>query len=547
MVVEVQVAVKQRPLTSFEQSLLTRGIPTVRMVQDRIAEDMRRWLEPRLGELEKVVMAVIKQDIAAGRIEEPVVGVKADPPKPNSELATDKWWEEATTEWTRDAENWLSLSMAEAAKYQARRFNFYVDMRMINQAAFVYTQNTWQPDLIKIDGGMSIVKETRQRVWDAVWGWQQGLLPGTGLPALADHLAKTFDPVRANRIAVTEATRVFAEGSRAAWLSGAKPTDTDVAFGITAMRWQTAADELVCDTCKPLNGKQMLLNRDFPDIDGGVPPAHVSCRCWITPVKNPNPKLTPKGARKPSKSAIHGMRKQTLPDRVQGMLKMAARGTDPSMTLDQLAEKLEGVDGWTGTWRTAYTRSFKGLPRKALDFMCRRDQYSGQARLREVEGVTSCFRSEFGGPGGIDMEREYRTGMGRGAFVLRHELGHAYDWQLGGSQSYYSGGIRFSRAWQKYRSAAVGFAPDEVVEQVRSPRLKYSSNAAIGDIYNALGDKTAWGHSEEYWEQSGDKGRGRQIFANLFSLRARASQTIYNSLKEAMPDLIEVFEGALEL
>jgi len=241
------------------------------------------------------------------------------------------------------------------------------------------------------------------------------------------------------------------------------------------------------------------------------------------------------------------MRKATMPERINEMMKIAARGTKAAMTLDQFDEKLKETPGWTGTWRTAFTRSFKGTPPKVLEFMSRRYQYSGQMTgLQEVEGQTSYFGSVWGGPGIIAMEREYRTGMGRGAFVMRHELGHAYDWQLGGSQSYYSNGLKFMRTWKKYSSAARGFAPEELVEVVRSPRFKYSANSAIGDIYNALGDKTAWGHSKEYYERTGDKGRGRQIFANLFSLRAKKSQTIYNSLRKAMPDLIDAFEEALE-
>jgi len=205
------------------------------MVQDRIAEDMRRWLEPHLGELQVAVMAVIRQDIAAGRIEAPLVAQKADPPKPKSELATDEWWEKATSGWEDDAVGWLRESMGRAAEYQARRFGFHVDMRLVNQAAQVYTKMTWWPDLIKIDGDKSIALETKRKVWGSLDSWQRGTLGTRGLPDLTDHLAKWFDPMRANRIAVTEATRIYAEGSRAAWLSGAKPTDTGVAFGIVAI------------------------------------------------------------------------------------------------------------------------------------------------------------------------------------------------------------------------------------------------------------------------------------------------------------------------
>lgn len=541
----VAVRVKQRPFTSFEQGLLTRGIPTNRMVQDRIAEDMRRWLEPRLEKLRNDVMAVLREDIARGRITPPPIGQKGA----SSELQGDEWWEKATSGWEDDAEDWLRASLGRAAEYQARRFNFHVDMRLMNRAAYVYSENTWWPDLIKLDGDKSVVAETRNKVWSSVRRWQEGELGDRGLPDLAEHLAKWFDPVRANRIAVTEATRVYAEGSRAAWLSGADPRDTDVAFGIVAMRWQTCQDEIVmeCPICWPLNGRQILLNQSFPGFEGDVPPAHVSCRCWITPIKDYNPKRHPRGRRPAAQSTIDRMRKLTMPERIQAMLAVAARGTVPSASLDDLVDNLVGVRGWTPAWRKGYRKSFTGASEEVRKFIARQHQYSGAIELSEIPSGARChFQPMPGDTGYILMARDYRAATAYKGFVLRHELGHSYDWQLGGMRNFVSSSPRWKRAISKYTTLAKGEGIPADVRTTNAPMEKYSMNSAVQDIYSALGVKGAYGHSADYWAQ-GDWTYGTQIFANLFSLRCRKKLGIYNAMKKALPDIVVAFEEAMEL
>lgn len=313
--------ITRRP-TVGELRLLERGLPTDTQIQDRIAEDMARWLGLRLQMLQRAVWAVLQEDVARGRISPPPIGAKAV----GSEAEQDEWWEQATREWESDVENWLTVSIPQAVEYQARRFNFYVDMRMVNEAVLAYSRDTWFPDLIKLDGDMSIVAETRRKVWNSVLRWQQGELGDRGLPDLANHIAQWFGPGRAKRIAITEATRVYAEGSKWAWLGAATDLRYEQAFGILASRWQTARDDLVCPICAPLNGRQVLLNEEFP-VPGGIPPAHPGCRCWITPIKNYNAKQHPKGAgRRPSKRAIQAMQELTMPERIEQIMNLASRG-----------------------------------------------------------------------------------------------------------------------------------------------------------------------------------------------------------------------------
>lgn len=86
---------------------------------------------------------------------------------------------------------------------------------------------------------------------------------------LKKSLQSTFGAVRAEAIAVTEATRAAAEGQLeiVAQLR-AQGVEMEVI-------WETAMDELTCPICSPLQGKVQGIDWADP------PPAHVRCRCWL--------------------------------------------------------------------------------------------------------------------------------------------------------------------------------------------------------------------------------------------------------------------------
>lgn len=276
-----------RPPTAPELRLLGRGLPTDYQVQDRIAERMLVWLQPALDKLWRQVRMAVQKDIADGVI---AVGYRAKPAWDDEEF-----WEEVSGGWSAEITDWIGVSAAGVAGYQARRLHMFVDMRLLNDQALRYVVEYYIPTLIKLDGDMSIVQATRQRVKDDIARWQRGELPaGRGIADLQKALSKYFSVGRARRIAVTEATRVYATANRLAWQNAYKDPQYQQAFGITAMRWNTARDDIVCPICAPLNSKQVLLGEDFP-VEGGTPPAHPDCRCWSTPIKKYNPKFRPKG------------------------------------------------------------------------------------------------------------------------------------------------------------------------------------------------------------------------------------------------------------
>lgn len=91
---------------------------------------------------------------------------------------------------------------------------------------------------------------------------------GGTMPDLIERVSQVWEGPRADVAAVTEVTRLYAQGNAAAWEA------SDVVSGMT---WKTANDELVCPICGPLADTDVAFGDD-------VPPAHPNCRCWIVPV-----------------------------------------------------------------------------------------------------------------------------------------------------------------------------------------------------------------------------------------------------------------------
>lgn len=116
-----------------------------------------------------------------------------------------------------------------------------------------------------------ITDVTRTQVMSAITNW---IRSGSPLSVLESILTPLFGEARARRIAVTEVTRLFAEGNRLAWES--------TGF-VNQMRWNTAEDEKVCKICGELDGTMIGIG----DVDA-IPPAHPNCRCYLTPVVDEN-------------------------------------------------------------------------------------------------------------------------------------------------------------------------------------------------------------------------------------------------------------------
>jgi SPP1 gp7 family putative phage head morphogenesis protein len=139
-----------------------------------------------------------------------------------------------------------------------------VDWTLVNKAVYDWAR-AYTFDLVR-----RITDTSRDFLNTAFADWVQS---GAPLDDLIAVLEPMFGALRAEMIAITEVTRAFAEGNIAAWRASGV---------VDQMRWQTANDDLVCVICEPLNQQRDDLDGDFNG--DGPPPAHVRCRCWLTPV-----------------------------------------------------------------------------------------------------------------------------------------------------------------------------------------------------------------------------------------------------------------------
>lgn len=137
-----------------------------------------------------------------------------------------------------------------------------IDYDVLNEAAHAYAR---QHAFELVTG----VTETSQRALQSAF--TEWVASGQPLPKLTEAISPLFGPVRANMIATTEITRVYANSNIIGWRE----------YGVDAQKWQTAADEIAreCPICGPKHGVEYQLGD--PD---GTPPGHVNCRCWIQPV-----------------------------------------------------------------------------------------------------------------------------------------------------------------------------------------------------------------------------------------------------------------------
>ncbi|MDP2659215.1 MAG: hypothetical protein Q8R28_00600 [Dehalococcoidia bacterium] len=170
--------------------------------------------------------------------------------------------------WTEMRGKVLTGALASARKLVAQGIEaaastgVIVDFDAIHQEAVAITRrwtDSWWEQL---------EKTTRAGLREAILQWETVGLGKRGLPDLIDAIEPLFGRARAKRIAVTEATRLFAEGNKLAYRGD---------DAIVGEIWQTAADNLVCAICGPRN------NKIWPK--GSLPPlpAHPQCRCSNPP------------------------------------------------------------------------------------------------------------------------------------------------------------------------------------------------------------------------------------------------------------------------
>lgn len=170
--------------------------------------------------------------------------------------------------WDAVAQEYASVLLGElegvfvaGAQGQIDAVGIGVDFDVINTRAADYAR-THTYDLVR-----GITDNSRRQIQQAVGDYFSQQMTQRDLQA---RISRTFGPVRASQIAVTEVTRAASHGeiavNQALQQLGLKPV----------LVWRTNADDRTCVLCSPLDGKQQGDGWTNP------PPIHVNCRCWMS-------------------------------------------------------------------------------------------------------------------------------------------------------------------------------------------------------------------------------------------------------------------------
>jgi len=152
-----------------------------------------------------------------------------------------------------------------AAAAQASSFGLAADFDLINQGVLEFTRTFGDEWWGRLEG------TTREGLRAAIGA---NISTGAPLSNLKKSLEPLFGKTRADMIASTETTRLYAEGNSIAYR----------AAGVTQLEFRTAREFHlgkggVCDLCAGRDGEK------FPIDDAASrPPLHVRCRCFVVPV-----------------------------------------------------------------------------------------------------------------------------------------------------------------------------------------------------------------------------------------------------------------------
>ena len=173
------------------------------------------------------------------------------------------------SELRRIVEKELADTLTEELTRQAEQIGVEYDTAAINDAAHKWAQ-AYSYDLVQ-----GIADNSRNVIQNAMTAYTGG--QGLSIGDLKEMLRAAFDPIRADRIAITETTRAY---SQAQTIYQGLLKDEGLNF---VRVWNSDNDSIVCPICKGLNGARENEQGKFvhPDTkrEYDAPPAHTNCRC----------------------------------------------------------------------------------------------------------------------------------------------------------------------------------------------------------------------------------------------------------------------------
>lgn len=178
---------------------------------------------------------------------------------PNIDNVPDEYWQNGWRDIQKKVEPILVEVFLESAEEVMRRFEFGVDLDLVNVDAANWARAHSEAVMQSLfNKRYTAINENVARYFEEGWS----------VTELAGRLRQWYSPVRAEMIAITEVTRAVVEGERAIVRRLERESgDKMVEF------WSTANDERVCPICFPRNNKEIT--------DGIYPPAHPRCRCLV--------------------------------------------------------------------------------------------------------------------------------------------------------------------------------------------------------------------------------------------------------------------------
>ncbi len=170
-----------------------------------------------------------------------------------------QFWGDEPAKIAQDALPFYDETMAVAAQAGLDVLPVGVDWEQVNQAVLQLAQKE------AARFAQQAVVTSEGQVSQVVADW---IKTGGEMRDLIDRVSRVWEGPRPDVAAVSEVTRLYAQGNAAAWQA------SDIVRGMT---WKTANDELVCPVCGPLADTDV-------GFGGDIPPAHPNCRCWVVPV-----------------------------------------------------------------------------------------------------------------------------------------------------------------------------------------------------------------------------------------------------------------------
>jgi hypothetical protein len=198
-------------------------------------------------------------------------------PKVQAYIASNPQAQKAPADWEDDLddeefENALYLWFLDAAKdgtiLAGEQAKIGIDYNLTNAAAARWAKAYITPFMKDLN------KTTRDRVSAAVEAFIEKPEFTIGD---AMQMTGLDDAARAERIAVTETTRAYSEGS----LEYGRQLKEEYPDVRVTKTWLTNRDDLVCEICGPLDGVEIDEDEEFDDgLEG--PPGHPACRCDLS-------------------------------------------------------------------------------------------------------------------------------------------------------------------------------------------------------------------------------------------------------------------------